>query len=161
MLYPPNQPKLLEWPTSPRGNEFFFEGHRKNRAPWRFHETEGGLREYLLRPRKCHGRAVDSVGFDRWFSMGLSMTSWGNPNSWMVLLWNIRNDHMGLFTSTPIFGNLAFVMKTWVHPQFQWIDHFPIKTAMRFVGTPILGNLHCCFWQSFSRDKCPVSICLF
>lgn len=57
-------------------NEFFFEGHRKNRAPWRFHETEGGLREYLLRPRK----SVDEL---HWTPAGRQpyMDFWYN-NTW-------------------------------------------------------------------------------
>eukprot|EP00931_Biecheleriopsis_adriatica_P028261 TRINITY_DN1687_c0_g1_i1.p1 TRINITY_DN1687_c0_g1~~TRINITY_DN1687_c0_g1_i1.p1 ORF type:complete len:3142 (-),score=579.43 TRINITY_DN1687_c0_g1_i1:40-9312(-) len=36
-------------------NEFFFQGHEDDRAPWRFHE-EGGQREYILQPRRIEAK---------------------------------------------------------------------------------------------------------
>lgn len=41
------------------GNEFFFEGHSKDTAPFRFHET-GGRREYRLIPRRSSRELHDT-----------------------------------------------------------------------------------------------------
>ena len=41
--------------TVTEANEFYFHGHSKSQAPWRFHE-ENNLREYELRVRKTKAR---------------------------------------------------------------------------------------------------------
>mmetsp|Transcript_4362 Transcript_4362/g.4917 ORF Transcript_4362/g.4917 Transcript_4362/m.4917 type:complete len:124 (-) Transcript_4362:10-381(-) len=40
-------------------NEFYFEGHAKSQAPWRFHE-DGGSREYKLKVRKSKATFFNS-----------------------------------------------------------------------------------------------------
>ncbi|CAK9022956.1 unnamed protein product, partial [Durusdinium trenchii] len=54
------------------GNEFFFEGHSSDTAPFRFHEI-GGLREYRLIPRRSSRELYDTpVGkqpyMDFWYN---------------------------------------------------------------------------------------------